>query len=254
MNQTPSSKKTMWIALTAIFTALTTVATVVLYIALPAGGYFNLSEAVIYLSALLLGPIKLRGTRFPLGALLAGFTGSIGAMFGDVLLAYVHYVPATLIIKFVEGFLVGCLFARLKAGLTEEKLGNGKNTMRILLSGFLIAGAIIIIGVNSNPTATVLWIIIGSFFIITAFVSILRGKIPIYFMVLSMLAGGVIMVIGYFMYERFVLLYAFEGAFAYSSAYAYVNLPWNIIQALVGIIVAIPVYEAVQKAEILRNL
>ncbi|MEX2682637.1 MAG: ECF transporter S component [Candidatus Sigynarchaeota archaeon] len=232
-------KVTLWIAFAATFTALTTVATVVLAPPLPAG-YFNLGEAVIYLAALLLGPITARGTRVPLGALLAGVAGSIGAMLGDIILAP-QYIPATLVLKFVEGFIAGTLFKHFKSSITEDKLRSGKTTMRVLMSGFLIAAAVIIIGVNYDPGATILWIVIGSFFIVVVFVSILRGKIPIYYMVLSLLAGGVVMFGGYFVYDAFVLLAA--GAAA--------SLPWNVVQSLVGIIVAIPVYHAVQKAQVL---
>ncbi len=241
MNENPPTKWTLWIALAAIFTALTTVATVVLSPPLPTG-YFNFGEAVIYLTALLLGPINLRGTRIPLGALVTGLAGSIGAMLGDVILAP-QYIPATLVLKFVEGFVAGYLFKRLKAHLSDENLTSGRTTVRVLMSGFLIAAAVIIIGTNYDPSVLVLWVIIGSFFIITVIVSIMRGKIPIYYMVLSLLAGGVIMFLGYFAFD---LCFFKDGAFA--------SLPWNVIQALVGIIVAIPVYSAVKRAEMLNNL
>lgn len=244
MNETPPLKWTVWIAITAVFTALTTVATVVLSISLPAGGYFNFGEAVIYVAALLLGPIIKKGSRIPLGAIVAGISGSVGAMLGDAITGYVLYIPATLVLKFAEGFVAGILFKRLKAEITEERLHSGITTMRILLSGFFIAAAVIIIGVNYNPTVTLLWIAIGSAFIVIAFVSILRGKIPLYYMILSVLCGGIIMFIGYFLYETFTLM----------ILTAYTNLPWNVIQALVGIVVAIPVYQALLKAEVLRAL
>jgi uncharacterized membrane protein len=154
------------------------------------------------------------------------------------------YIPATLVLKFAEGLVAGLLFKRLKAEITEEKLRSGITSMRILLSGFFISAAVIILGVNYNPTVTALWILIGSVFITIAFVSILRGKIPLYYMILSLLSGGIIMFIGYFLYETFTLM----------ILTAYTNLPWNVIQALVGIIVAIPVYQALLKADILRAL
>jgi len=245
-----TTKKTLWIALTAIFTALTTVATIILAPPLPKG-FFNFGEAVIYLAALLLGPITRREFRIPVGAIMTGMAGGIGAMFGDILLAYYEYSPATFVLKFFEGFVAAIVFKRLKAGMTQENVRSGKTTMRVLMSGFLIAAAVIIIGVNFGPQSTILWILIGSFFIVTVFVTILRGKIPIYYMVISMLAGGVIRFGGYFVWEGFVLAYIITQAYAAS---AFSNLPWNIVQALVGVIAAIPVYYAVQKAGVLKSL
>ncbi|MBN2150717.1 MAG: ECF transporter S component [Candidatus Lokiarchaeota archaeon] len=243
MNETPSRSITLWIALAGIFTALTTVATVVLSPPLPAG-FFNFGEAVIYLAAMLLGPVNLRGTRVPLGALVTGFAGSIGAMLGDAILGYPQYIPATLVLKFFEGLVAGLLFKGLKARMNEETLASGRTTVRVLMSGFLIAAAVIIIGVNYDPGATALWITIGSFFIVIVCISIVRGKIPVYYMVMAMLAGGIIMVVGYFVYELYVL----------KVATAFMTLPWNTVQALVGIIVAVPVYQAAQRARVLNAL
>jgi uncharacterized membrane protein len=224
---------TLRIILTAIFTALVTVATVVLGVPLPAAnGYFNLGEAMIYIAALLLGPIG------------GGIAGGVGAMLGDIILVYPLYAPATLVIKFSEGVIVGYLFKKFKQGMSDEKLQSGKNTMRILQSGFLIAAGVIIVGVNADPTNTFFWVLIGSFFICTAFVSIMLKKIPIYYMIISMIVGGTIMIVGYFLYSTFFLLYPA----------AYLNLPFDTMQALIGIVIAVPVYQALQKAEIVQRI
>jgi uncharacterized membrane protein len=240
MNATPEMEPrlkkqnlTLKRVLTAIFTALVTVATVVLGISLPAAnGYFNLGEAMIYIAAILLGPIS------------GGFAGGVGAMLGDVILGYWFYAPATLGIKFLEGYVVGFLFNKFKKGMTEETLHSGRTTMRILQSGFLIGAAVIIVGVNADPTNTFFWVLIGSLFICTAFISIMFKKVPIYYLIISMIAGGAVMVTGYLLYSTFVL----------ASTIAYLNLPFDTMQALIGIVIAVPVYQALLKADIPQKI
>jgi uncharacterized membrane protein len=224
---------TLKIVLTAVFTALVAVATVVLVISLPAaGGFFNLGETMLYIAALLLGPVS------------GGIAGGVGAMLGDLILGYPLYAPATIAIKFLEGFVVGFLFNKFKKGMTEESLHSGKTTMRILQGGFLIGAAVIIVGVNVDPIDAIFWVLVGSLFIGTAFVSIAYKKVPIYYMIISMVVGGVIMVVGYFLYSTFVLQYA--GA--------YVNMPFDTLQSLVGIVIAVPVYQALLKADVVQRL
>ncbi len=88
------------VALGAVCTALVTVATM---LSVPVPGfrlYFNLGEGVIYTVALLLG------RRFGAAA------GGLGAALADVLLGYALWAPLTLVIKGVEGFVVGSLAPR----------------------------------------------------------------------------------------------------------------------------------------------
>ncbi len=73
--------------LSAIFAALCCVATTVLTIPSPIGGYFNLGDCIVLLSGLLLGPLY--------GALAAG----IGSALADLCSGFVPYAPATLLIK-----------------------------------------------------------------------------------------------------------------------------------------------------------
>ncbi len=232
------------IALTAMFTALIAVTTVVLVVDFPAAnGYFNMGEASIYTCALLIGSINTTRTRVPVGAIASGFAAGVGAALGDIIVRP-QYIIGTCIIKFLEGFIVGFLFKRIKANATEENLRSGRTTMRILQSGYLIGASVIIVGVNADPTDALFWVLIGSLFICTAFVSIILKKVPIYYMIISMIAGGVIMVTGYFLYSTFVLLY--PGA--------YMNLPFDTMQALIGIVIAVPVYQALQKADIVQKI
>jgi uncharacterized membrane protein len=95
---------TVKITLAAIFAALMFVVTSLIPpIPIPAtGGYFNLGETSIYVAALLFGPF------------VGAFPGGIGAMLADIYLGYAFFAPGTLIIKGVEGAIVGFLNIKLK--------------------------------------------------------------------------------------------------------------------------------------------
>jgi len=157
---------TLKIALAGIMAALVAVATLLFVVPIPAtSGYFNLGETLIYIAALLLGP-------------LVGATAGAGATIADILVA-AQFAPGTFTIKAIEGFLVGFLNKKLN-----------KKTRSITLS------------------ATV-----------------------------AIVIGGFEMVLGYFLYEQLVLGYPF--------ALALVEVPFNIVQMLIGLLVAIPVTHAV---------
>jgi len=83
------------IALGALLSATVTIATI---LSIPVPGfrlYFNLGEGVIYTTALILG------------ARYGAICGGIGAAMGDLVLGYPLWAPFTLIIKGLEGFVVG---------------------------------------------------------------------------------------------------------------------------------------------------
>jgi uncharacterized membrane protein len=129
-------------------------------------GYFNVGETIIYVAALLFGSA--------VGAL----SGGIGAMLADIYLGFGVFAPGTLVIKGIEGAIVGFLNLRLRY--------------------------------ITNRT--------------------LRA-------VVSVIAGGLEMVTGYFLYEQLVL----------GSALAFAEVPFNIVQMLVGLAIAVPIMHAVQR-------
>lgn len=82
----------------SLLIALTAVVTMAVRIPVPrTGGYINLGEAVVYITALLFGPLY---------SLVAG---GIGSSLADLLGGYGVFAPFTLIIKGLEGLLVGTL-------------------------------------------------------------------------------------------------------------------------------------------------
>ena len=163
MNTEKNGIKTpLQLALAAVFAALVCVATLALVISIPAtSGYFNLGETVIYIAALLFGPL--------VGAVAGG-----GAAIADMLVA-AQFAPGTLIVKGLEGAIVGFLNKKIQ-----------KITRSLTLSAAV-----------------------------------------------SIIIGGLEMIAGYFIYEQLVLGYPFAAAL--------VEVPFNIVQMLVGLVVAIPV-------------
>ena len=92
--------KTKKMVVSAVFAALICVATMSISIPIPAtGGYINLGDCLVVLSAWLLG-----GTY--------GFAASaIGSMLADIFLGYSLYAPATFIIK---GLMALCAYLIFK--------------------------------------------------------------------------------------------------------------------------------------------
>ena len=162
-------KTPLKLALATIFAALVFIVTSQIPpIPIPAtSGYFNVGETVIYIAALLFGSF--------VGAL----SGGIGAALADIYLGFSIFAPGTLMIKGIEGAIVGYLNLKLKKYI-------------------------------SNTTVRA---------------------------IISVTVGGLEMVAGYFLYEQLVV--------GYPAALALAEVPFNIIQMLIGLIIAVPVMHAV---------
>ena len=93
-----SNRKLVWAGL---FTALITVATVIIHIPSPTGGYINAGDALVILGALILGPLW--------GAVAAG----IGSALADILSGYVIYALPTLIIKALMALVAGSIISHI---------------------------------------------------------------------------------------------------------------------------------------------
>lgn len=160
------------LALTAVFTALVfVISSQIPPIPIPAtGGYFNVGEVTIYIAALLFGPF------------VGAFSGGVGAMLSDLYLGFGVFAPGTLIIKSIEGAIVGVLNIKLK-------------------KTFL----------NTTIRAVV-----------------------------SIVIGGMTMVLGYFLYET-LLAVLIPGL----GIVAIAEIPLNIGQMLVGLVIAIPIMYSV---------
>lgn len=86
------------LARNAIFIALVAAGTIVIQVPMPATeGFVNVGDAVIFLAALLLGPLP---------ALVAG---GLGSALADLLTGYAHWAPWTLVIKGIEGWIAAAI-------------------------------------------------------------------------------------------------------------------------------------------------
>ena len=119
MNNIQKSKS---VSIVAIFSALAFVATRFLQVPiLQTGGYLNFGEAVIYLAAIIFGPV------------VGGLVGAIGPALADLSSPYAAFAPFTFVIKGLEGFIVG-------------KIAENKEKTVIRVTAILIGGIIMIVG------------------------------------------------------------------------------------------------------------
>ena len=144
MEKTTNGNQTRMLVMTGLFAALGCVATMVLQVPSPTGGYMNLGDTVVILGAYLLGPVY--------GAI----AGGVGPALADLLGGYGIYVPATLVIKALMGVTAALLYralqkkdwALLVCGVAAEAIMVvGYCLYDGLLSGSLAAGAA---GIPSN--------------------------------------------------------------------------------------------------------
>lgn len=226
----------------AVFTAFVAAATMVFSVFVAAtGGYFNVGETMVYTAALLMGP------------LVGGFAGGVGSMLADLGLGYPQYAPGTLIIKGLEGFIVGLLayhvprrgpLAYWRAASTLLGLVVGLGVWSVgssLYTGAMELTLAILPGTPATFTVQVpaaFWAGLAIVVALGIIVAGLRVGPEVGWTVLAVLAGGAIMVTGYFLYEYFAL-----GM----GAAAWVEVPINIGQLLVGLMVALPLTRAVRQ-------
>ncbi|MCD6470858.1 ECF transporter S component [Candidatus Bathyarchaeota archaeon] len=230
----------------AISTALVCVATIFFSVYVPATeGFFNIGESMVFLSALLFGP------------LVGAFAGGVGSMLADLLLGYPHYAPATLIIKASEGFVTGFLSAH------NPKLNKSSWKLLTSVLGLLAGGILAVVGSTYYSgeleltlgeavlilyIPTLFWLILGFVVALSIILAGLLMEPEIGWMVLSVIVGGFIMVLGYFIYEMYFIGWLFG-----IQAYAIAEVPINIGQMIIGSIVAIPTTKVIQKIFYLKQ-
>jgi len=96
------------VAVAGISTALVAVATKVVNVPVPAtGGYINFGDTMVMFVAMIFGPV------------IGAFAGGVGSALGDVISGYPGWSPITLVIKGIEGLVVGYIAQKLEgtAGL-----------------------------------------------------------------------------------------------------------------------------------------
>jgi len=233
--------RTREVAGAAIFTAFVFATTFSFAATTSTGGYFDVGEIMVYITALVMGPY------------VGAFAGGVGSMLSDALLAP-QFAPGTLVIKGAEGFIVGYLAQRGFRGIPE----SAQRRVGVLLAA-VVGAAVIVIGLTSfpdvslslgqlglTPTASTpdyplsvtVWLGAACHAFVVTFVVSSRIGRRFTWVALAILAGGAEMVAGYFLYETQILQLGLVAPTA--------EIPVNVLQALVGLIVAPPIAARVQ--------
>ena len=136
----------------------------------------------------------------------------------------------------LSGFLLGPLYGGLAAGI-----GAG---LADLISGYAIyAPATFVIKALCAASASYLFTLLDRKNNKT---QAPIGKYVVFNTVFSGIISELIMVLGYFLYEGFVVLRS-EGGLAASFGAAALGVPFNLIQGVCGVIVAILLYPVVRR-------
>jgi uncharacterized membrane protein len=227
------------LAIAAVFAALVCVVTLVLIVNIPAtNGYFNVGETMVYAAALLFGP------------LVGAFAGGVGAAISDLLVAPI-YAPGTLIVKGCEGAIVGFLNKKM----SKQTMTSNWRIYTMLLGilvGILLGGIgsvylqhmDVFLGYPQPTTPTfsfsipvLLWCFLGGILALAIALVGFKLRPESGRAVLSILVGGLEMVAGYFLYEQLVL----------GKTAAIVEIAANIVQMIVGLVVAIPIARVISR-------
>jgi uncharacterized membrane protein len=225
--------------LVAVFTALITVATSSFSVSVPATkGYFNIGETAIYVTALLFG------------SYVGGLSAGLGSMISDLILGYALYAPATLIVKGLEGAIVGAL-----SSVEPHATWNPKRRRLLVVAAALVLASMIFIVGSSYYAGLVefslassltpkgfsvivpiaFWIALSLISFVAVLYFSLKYDLSLAWQVVAVLIGGVEMVVGYFLYEQLILGVA-----------AIIEVPVNAGQMMIGAVVAIPLVRAIK--------
>lgn len=114
-----TQKAVVQLTLMAVMSALVAVGTLLVQIPNTMGGYFNVGDVMIFVSALTFGP------------LIGGVAGGLGSAIADLIGFPVFFLP-TLVIKGIEGILAGLI-------------SNKKSLYRDIIA-VIVAGAEMVVG------------------------------------------------------------------------------------------------------------
>ncbi len=101
------------ISLSAVMAALVCVATFIIRIPNPMGGYFNFGDVMVFVSALTFGPV------------IGGVAGGLGSALADII-GFPLFAPFTLVIKGIEGSI---------AGLITNRKSIFRDTFAVIMAG-----------------------------------------------------------------------------------------------------------------------
>lgn len=132
-NKALSRSVLLKIVFAAVLAALTCVATMVVTIPSPMGGFLNLGDGFVLLSGWLLGPAY--------GFAAAG----LGSALADLLLSYAYYVPGTFVIKglsaLIFAFLAPALVRLMKKHEFSAHLAASATAELWMVAGYFLYAA-----------------------------------------------------------------------------------------------------------------
>lgn len=230
------------LAVTAVFTALVCAATMMFSIYVPATeGFFNIGESMVFMSALLFGPV------------VGAFAGGVGSMLADILLGFSHYAPATLIVKACEGVVVGMLkkrnpkfSSRFQWRILTIVLGFAAGVLLGCIGSVYYSGEVELtlgLGVFYLYIPVEFWIFLGAVAALSIATAGFVFDPELGWTIFSVIVGGFCMVLGYFLYEWLLIYPLFK-----IEAVAAAEVPVNIGQMIIGTIVALPIVKVVWRA------
>lgn len=130
--------KVLELSVIAVFTTLVVVTTLVVRIPVPAtGGYINVGDAMIFVAAL------------SMGWLVGGIAGGLGSAIADMI-GFPLFAPFTLVIKGLEGLVVG-LIANGES-FKRDVLAWGTGSIIMIVGYFVVEAYIMRLG---TPTALI---------------------------------------------------------------------------------------------------
>lgn len=122
---------------TALLTALCCVATMVIPIPTPTGGYLNAGDIVVVLSALLAGP------------LYGGIAAGCGSALADVLGSYMLYAPGTLVIKGCAAVVAGLIFRSSRQNFRSALIASVCGELCMVLGYFAFEAWVLGMGLGA---------------------------------------------------------------------------------------------------------
>ena len=177
-----STKK---IVLNGLMLALVFLATYFTRIPTPLpGGYFNLGDAVIIITAIILGRTS---------GLIAG---ALGSFMADIASGAFLFAPVTLIVKGIEGFVVGTIAHSVKAG--EEAAGFRGGEFKRMFAA--VVGAVIMVAGYFLAEAYILGFFDKEFGIAAAVTELVPNLVQ----------GGLSAVLGYALSELLIKVKVFK--------------------------------------------
>ncbi|MDT7865230.1 MAG: ECF transporter S component [Thermoproteota archaeon] len=223
------------IAIAGLFIALTFITTYFSgqFIKSPVpGGYLNIGDAVIFIAAILFGP-------------MIGFlAGSIGSALSDVAFSSYMFVPGTFVIKGLEGFIAGVVYRYL-----IRKPIQISSSIIFIGSILIITSLYVFYNVSYfDPERNLsnidylnfvfpIGLIYSTLGSLSLILTVKKSKYVNDMIILSaMIIAGTEMILGYYLYEYWLFVYL-----------AIAEIPINITQASISILAAYFVLKSIRK-------